>query len=98
MWPELDWSTLDSIHQRAQASSDEEEFTLLVIDDEAAALKDRDIQRLMKLLIYNRWHLRLLSIIMLVQSYNTIPLPVRKTISHFAMLKFRNKKEYAAIF
>ena len=97
VWPELDWATLDKVHERAQASSDNDEFTLLVIDDQAAALKDREIQRLMKLLIYNRRHLRL-SIIMLVQSYNTIPLPVRKTISHFAMLKFRNKKEYAAIF
>jgi hypothetical protein len=94
---ELDWDTLDKIHEKASGSSDEEEFTLLVIDDQAAALKDREIQRLMKLLIYNRRHLRL-SIIMLVQSYNTIPLPVRKTISHLAMMKPRNRKETKNIF
>eukprot|EP00873_Tetraselmis_striata_P029413 jgi/Tetstr1/449677/TSEL_036745.t1 len=63
----------------------------------AAALKDSEIQRLMKPLIYNRRHLRL-NIIMLVQSFNTIPLPVRKTISHLAMLKIKNKREYEAIF
>lgn len=97
VWPELDWDTLDKIHHRAMESSDEDEFTLLVLDDQAAALKDREIQRLMKLLIYNRRHLRL-SIIMLVQSYNTIPLPVRKTISHLAMMKPRNKKETKNIF
>ena len=39
-----------------------------------------------------------LSILMLVQSYNAIPLSIRKTVSHFAMLKPRNKREYAAIF
>lgn len=96
-YDELDFKTLDGIHEKAMEASDEEEFSLLVIDDQTAALKDRDVQRLMKLLIYNRRHLRL-SIIMLVQSYNAIPLPVRKTISHFAMLRPRNKKEYEAIF
>jgi hypothetical protein len=96
-YDELDFATLDKIHEKAMAASDEDEFSLLVIDDQTAALKDRDVQRLMKLLIYNRRHLRL-SIIMLVQSYNAIPLPVRKTISHFAMLRPRNKKEYEAIF
>eukprot|EP00873_Tetraselmis_striata_P039022 jgi/Tetstr1/459286/TSEL_004685.t1 len=96
-YPDLDWATLDKIHEKTREAADEEEFSLLVIDDMAAALKDNEIQRLMKLLIYNRRHLRL-SIIMLVQSFNTIPLPVRKTISHFAMLKFKNKREYEAIF
>jgi hypothetical protein len=96
-YDELDFATLEKIHEKAMAASDEDEFSLLVIDDQTAALKDRDVQRLMKLLIYNRRHLRL-SIIMLVQSYNAIPLPVRKTISHFAMLRPRNKKEYEAIF
>ena len=51
----------------------------------------------MKLLIFNRRHMRL-SILMLVHSYNAIPLPIRKTVSHFAMLKPRNKREYSAIF
>eukprot|EP00873_Tetraselmis_striata_P012345 jgi/Tetstr1/432609/TSEL_021978.t1 len=96
-YPDLDWATLDKIHEKTREAADEEEFSLLVIDDMAAALKDSEIQRLMKLLIYNRRHLRL-SIIMLVQSFNTIPLPVRKTISNFAMLKFKNKREYEAIF
>eukprot|EP00873_Tetraselmis_striata_P021330 jgi/Tetstr1/441594/TSEL_029822.t1 len=96
-YPDLDWATLDKIHEKTREAADDKEFSLLVIDDMAAALKDNEIQRLMKLLIYNRRHLRL-SIIMLVQSFNTIPLPVRKTISHFAMLKFKNKREYEAIF
>ena len=96
-YPELDFETLDKVYEKAKAASEEEEFSLLVIDDQTAALKDREIQRLMKLLIFNRRHLRL-SILMLVQSYNSIPLPIRKTVSHFAMLKFRNKREFQTIF
>eukprot|EP00873_Tetraselmis_striata_P039849 jgi/Tetstr1/460113/TSEL_005429.t1 len=96
-YPDLDWATLDKIHEKTREAADEEDFSLLVIDDMAVALKDSENQRLMKLLIYNRRHPRL-SIIMLVQSFNTIPLPVQKTISHFAMLKFKNKREYEAIF
>ena len=96
-YPELDYETLDKVYEKAKGASEEEEFSLLVIDDQTAVLKDREIQRLMKLLIFNRRHLRL-SILMLVQSYNSIPLPVRKTVSHFAMLKFRNKREFQSIF
>ena len=51
---------------------------------------------LLKKLNYNRRHYRL-SIICLVQSYNAMPLPIRKTISHLACYKPRNKKEMAAI-
>ena len=47
-------------------------------------------------MIYNRRHYRL-SIICLVQSYNVMPLPIRKTISHLACYKPRNKKEMSAI-
>jgi hypothetical protein len=37
-----------------------------------------------------------LSIMILVQSYNAMPLGVRKTLSHFLMYKPRNKKETTA--
>lgn len=97
VYDELDFPTLDKVHEKAKKAADNDEFSLLVIDDQTAALKDKELQRLMKLLIFNRRHMRL-SILMLVQSYNAIPLPIRKTVSHFAMLKPRNKREYSAIF
>ncbi len=34
----------------------------------------------------------------LVQSYNAMPLSIRKTLSHFLSYKTRNKKEFTAIF
>ena len=77
--------------------ADEKYNSLLVLDDVTATLKDRDIQHLLKDLIYNRRHYRL-SIMILIQSYNAMPLAIRKTLSHFVAFKPRNKKEYTAIF
>lgn len=97
MYPELDYETLDTIQERIQEAAKKKEYSLLFMDDVTASLKDNDIGRMMRELIFNRRHLRL-SIILLVQSYNAMPLAIRKTMSHFAMFKPRNKKEYAAIF
>jgi hypothetical protein len=46
---------------------------------------------------FNRRHLHL-SIFLLSQNYNQIPLSIRKTFSHFTMFKSPNKKEFANIF
>jgi hypothetical protein len=62
-----------------------------------ATLKNKELQTLLKRTIYNRRHYRL-SIMILVQSYNAMPLSIRKTISHFISYKPRNKKEFTAIF
>ena len=70
--------------------------SLLIMDDVTASLKNLDVQMLLKKLIFNRRHYRL-SIICLVQSYNSLPLTIRKTISNLACYKPRNKKEMSAI-
>ena len=76
--------------------AEEKMSSLLIMDDVTASLKNLEIQMLLKKIIFNRRHYRL-SIICLVQSYNAMPLSVRKTISHLACYKPRNKKEMAAI-
>ena len=70
--------------------------SFLVMDDVTASRKNLQIQMLLKKIIFNRRHYRL-SIICLVQSYNAMPLAIRKTISHLACYKPQNKKEMAAI-
>ena len=52
---------------------------------------------LLKKIIFNRRHYRFF-IICLVQSYNAMPLVIRKTISHLACNRPRIKKEMAAIY
>lgn len=96
IYPELDYETLEGVYTKAQKASDDKETTLLVLDDCAAALKDKDIQRLLRLLIWNRRHLRL-SIVLLSQSWIALPLSIRKSVSHFSLARFANKKEYAAM-
>lgn len=95
----LDYHTLNVIAGKCEDRAKVKphgETTLLIIDDMTAFLKKREIEDKLREMIYNRRHLRL-SIWMLVQSYNSIPLAVRKTLSHFFMFRPRNKKEAESI-
>ena len=96
MHDELNFATLDRIYEQVMRDGEEKMNSLLIMDDVTASLKNLDVQMLLKKLIYNRRHYRL-SIICLVQSYNAMPLAIRKTISHLACYKPRNKKEMTAI-
>ncbi len=67
------------------------------MDNVTAWLKDRGLQQLLKQTIFN-WRQYRLSIMILVQSYNAMPISIWKTVSHFLSYKLRNKKEFTAIF
>ena len=81
----------------SKVASAEKQYTLLILDDCAAELKNKEIERVLKHLIWNRRHLKL-SIWIMSQSYNALPLSIRKALSHCIMFKPRNKKETEAIF
>jgi hypothetical protein len=97
MYDDLDVSTLDSILEHTRKTTKEKQNSLVIIDDFGAALKDNDIQRQLKELIWNRRHLRT-SIWILVQSYVSVPLQLRKAVSHLIAYKPRNKVEFHKIF
>lgn len=97
MYDELTMDTLETILESAKAEAEKKHNSLLILDDVTADLKNRDIQQLFKQIIYNRRHYRL-SVWLLVQTYNSIPLSLRKTITHGIFYKPRNKKEYNAVF
>jgi hypothetical protein len=94
---ELDWAALNKVKLAAETASKKKQFSLLILDDVGAALKDTTIQRLLKELVWNRRHLRL-SIWILAQSFNSMPMAVRKSISHLAMYKPNNVKEARLLF
>lgn len=96
---ELNFTTLQHIHEKCKLRVNEKkrETTLVVIDDMAAFLKSHEIEQKLRELVYNRRHLGL-SIMMLVQSYNSMPLTIRKTLSHFSAFKPRNKRELELLF
>ena len=97
MYDDLDYDTLDSILEHTRKSTKEKENSLVIIDDFGAALKDNEIQRQLKELIWNRRHLRT-SIWILVQSYVSVPLQLRKAVSHLIAYRARNKIEFHLIF
>ena len=70
----------------------EEEDTLLLIDDYASELKNNCLLKLLNSLVNNRRHLRL-SIWMGVQTYKSIPLSNRKTINVLVLFKCMNKEQ-----
>lgn len=97
MFDDLDYESLESILEQTRKSTKEKQNSLVIIDDFGAALKDNDIQRQLKELIWNRRHLRT-SIWILVQSYVSVPLQLRKAVSHLITYKPRNKLEFHKIF
>ena len=106
IYNELNISTINDIYSKLQSYSDEKENTLLIMDDVGASLKNTDIQLILKTIIYNRRHLKV-HIIMLCQSFQSIPKEIRKLITNCIMFKpskvefeklfeelFESKKEY----
>lgn len=94
---DLDYETLEGIHERAEEHTKDGETTLVLIDDFSASLKQNDLQTLFKHVVLARRHLRM-SIMMISQTYNSIPLNLRKNLSWIAMFRPANKAEYKGIF
>jgi hypothetical protein len=96
-YDELNDDTISDIYDRINDYSKNDEKTLLFIDDQTASLKSSTfIQETLKKLIYNRRHLKL-NIIITAQSYNNIPLDVRKNIQSLILFK-PSKKEFECVF
>ena len=86
MYEELTLDTTESIYNRLVTSAEKKEKTLLVLDDVGASLKNKEIQKVLRKIIYNRRHLKV-HIVMMVQSYISIPKEIRKLITNCIMFK-----------
>ena len=93
----LNTETLDDIKQKTKEESEEGFTSLIIIDDQTAHLKDKNIQLQLQEIITNRRHART-SIMLLVQSYNSIPLVLRKSIMQAIIFKPLNKRELSSMF
>ena len=85
MYDELSFDTINDIYNKLLNASSENENSLLIMDDIGASLKNLDIQKQLKTIIYNRRHLKC-KIIILVQSYQSIPREIRKIINNIVNL------------
>ena len=96
-YEELNDATIEAIYERVNGYSQENEKTLLFIDDMTADLKKSKIViDILKRMIYNRRHLKL-NVIITAQSYVNMPLDIRKCISSLILFK-PPKKEMELIF
>lgn len=96
LFERLDLSTITSIHNTLQESSKEKEKTLLILDDVGSELKMLDIQQKLRQIIYNRRHLKC-TIMILVQSYMSMPLEIRKMLNNIFLYK-PSKMEFEKLF
>lgn len=85
------------IKEMCKYYANEGETSCLIIDDMTSYLKDSFIQRELTDIIMNRRHYRV-SVILLSQVFNKIPLPVRKLINVCIILYKPSKKELQTIF
>jgi hypothetical protein len=67
----------------------------IIIDDMTAKLKDKEVEKLLKELIFNRRHYRC-SVFFLVQSFISVPAQIRKLFTNFFIFKV-SKKELETI-
>lgn len=96
VFDELTPEVLDSVAEMARERMEDGKQSLLFVDDMAANLKNNDCLKAWNTLINNRRHLRL-SIWCIVQTYKSIPLSNRRTITHMLLFKPNNRKEGEAI-
>ena len=86
---------IDKIYEMVSFYSSEGETSLLVIDDNQSYLKDAHIANVLNHICANRRHLKT-TIIILLQTYNKLPLSSRKLLN--VLVSFRpSKKEWVSI-
>ena len=87
----------EEIDGRDSDSDGDKENNLLIIDDQTQALKNNAIQSLLRHMVLNSRHKRL-SVIILTQYLNAVPLALRKNASDIVLCNQpRNKKELDSI-
>jgi hypothetical protein len=74
----------------------EQEYSALIIDDFADALKDKHIQRYLNRILIKARHLKVMIIIM-VQAWKYFPLQLRRQVTNVTVFKPKNKDEWNVI-
>tara|TARA_R110000868_G_scaffold197731_1_gene443975 strand:- start:285 stop:743 length:459 start_codon:yes stop_codon:yes gene_type:complete len=94
-YDELNYENLNEVIEQIK-DEDPKYNNCIIFDDVTASLKDKNVKKLLKQLIFNRRHLRT-SIFFLVQTYLSIERDIRKLFSNLIIFKVA-KKELETIF
>lgn len=93
---ELTGELLERLHDKIEARSEEDESTLLIIDDFSSSLRLKDVELELFKLASNRRHLRM-SIMIIQHGILSLNPRLRKLLTHLVMFKTTNKKEREAL-
>ena len=92
-WTEFNDAFLDYVTELTDETSEEEENTLVILDDVTSQLKkNMQLQRRLTYLFFNRRHRRI-TFFLSVQRSISVPLSIREAITHVVMFRPRNLKE-----
>lgn len=86
VFDELNIENLSAIYDMIQQHAEDKETTLLLMDDVGSDIKNKEIQKILKKLAYNRRHLKLCQFFLL-QSYTATPKDIRKLFSNIIIFK-----------
>lgn len=95
-YSELNLNTINEIYERIKENRDNDESTLLILDDVQDALKLVPIVRIFKKLVANQRHLKL-SIICLLQNFLSLDKQIRKLFHNIVFFKL-DKAETETIY
>jgi len=93
---ELTGELLERLHDKIESRSEEDESTLLIIDDFSSSLRLKDVELELFKLASNRRHLRM-SIMIIQHGILSLNPRLRKLLTHLVMFKTTNKKEREAL-
>jgi hypothetical protein len=99
VYHELTEELLDTIYEELKtikSNAEEPEYSCVIVDDMADALKDNDIQKLFSRMMIKARHLSC-SFIFTLQSYYYFPKLLRKQITNITIFKPKNAEEWASM-
>lgn len=85
-FPELNLENLESVLEIIESQEDKKSNFCIIFDDMSASLKDLEIKKKMRQIIFNRRHLHI-SVFFLVQTYKSIDKDIRKLFSNVFIFK-----------
>ena len=94
-YDELNYENLSEVMEQIQ-NEDPKYNNCIILDDQGAYLKNKEVKKLLKNIIFNRRHLRT-SIFFLTQTYLSVDKEIRKLFSNLFVFKV-SKKELELIF
>lgn len=95
LFNELTLENLQRVYNEVEENSSNKKTSLIVYDDMGAVIKQKEIQLILKMLSFNRRHLKVVQMF-LIQSWLSVPLTIRKLFTNLICFK-PSRKEWEVV-